>query len=71
LLPAVERCTEIPHRQQNNDALILWKLQPHAKITYSSGGIKGSAEADDAGMWSVAQNVEGRVCSTLDKLKRP
>lgn len=71
LIPMTERCIEVPHRKHNNDGTILWKLHPHQTVSYSVGEKKNLAESDDAGLWRVPENAEGRVCTSLDKLKRP
>jgi len=71
LTPMSGRCTEVPRRKNNNDSVVLWRLQPRQKVIYFSQQRKEPVEADAAGMWRLPQNVEGRVCISLDKLKRP
>lgn len=70
LLPEAH-CTDVPHRKSNSDVVILWRLQPKQKMFYFSGDKKESAAADSAGMWRLSENVDGQVCTSLDKLKRP
>ena len=71
LIPMTGHCADIPHRSNNNDSVVLWKLQPHQKIFYFGGDRKSSIAADPAGMWRLPENVEGSICTSLDKLKRP
>ena len=71
LVPMTGHCTDISHRERNNDSALLWKLLPQQKLFYFSGKQKEFVEADPAGMWRVPENVEGHVCTSLDKLKRP
>lgn len=70
LAPLTGHCVDLPVRKRNESAL-LWRSQPHAKVFYLSGDRKEAAETDAAGMWRVPENVGGRVCVSLDKLKRP
>ncbi len=63
LVPAVERCTEVAHRKNNNETVILWRMRPHQTITYVAGKQKSTIAADQAGMWRLPENVEGRVCT--------
>ena len=75
LMPMAGHCVDVPHRKDHNDSVILWKLQPHQKVFYLSGEKSGenkvAAEADAAGLWRMPENVQGEVCTSLDKLKRP
>jgi hypothetical protein len=71
LMPMAGRCAEVPHRKSNKDVIILWKLRSQQKMFYLTGEKKESVDADSAGMWRLSENVEGRVCTSLDKLKRP
>ena len=71
LTPVVGHCAQVEHPKRNSDATIVWKLPPQQKVFYFSDERKSSEEADAAGMWRVPENVEGHVCTSLDKLKRP
>jgi hypothetical protein len=62
LIPVTEKCVEI-QREGRNENTILWKLNPHEKLTYAASGANRSAEADAAGMWHVPAEVRGKVCA--------
>jgi hypothetical protein len=61
LIPALDRCFEIPHAA-NNESIVVWKLQPGQKITRGRGKEQSTSEADASGMWRPGSNVEGKVC---------
>lgn len=71
LTPMTDPCIDVAHRANHSDAVILWQLQPHQRLFYLSDKRKESVEADAAGMWRFPENVDGHVCTSLDKLKRP
>lgn len=71
LIPMSATCVAVPHRKTNADVVILWKLQPHQRLFYYSAEKKEPLESDAAGMSRLPENVEGDVCTSLDKLKRP
>ena len=71
LVPVTSHCIDVPHRKNNNDSVVLWKLAPHQKVFFFSSERKESTAADAAGLWRTPENVEGHVCTSLDKLKRP
>ncbi|MDQ2776118.1 MAG: hypothetical protein M3Y57_14555 [Acidobacteriota bacterium] len=62
LIPVTEKCVQI-EREDRNEGIILWKLNPHEKLTYTVSGANRSVEADAAGMWRVPAEARGKVCA--------
>ena len=61
LVPMDERCLELPARP-GNTTVILWRMKPQAKLTYTESGKPQTRNADDAGMWQVSAEYHGKVC---------
>ena len=62
LIPMTERCLEIPHVSNRNDAVLVWKLKPGEGITHGTGKDKHTSAADAAGIWHPGSAIEGKVC---------
>ena len=54
-------CTNLAPRKSNESA-ILWGLKPNSQLTLETENGKSSVAADRAGMWSVPNEVTGKVC---------
>ncbi|MDQ2711489.1 MAG: hypothetical protein M3Y24_04510 [Acidobacteriota bacterium] len=54
-------CVNLPP-QKRNETAILWGLKPGAQLTLEKANGNISANADPAGMWSVPNEVTGKVC---------
>ncbi len=62
LIPVSDRCIELGTRP-NNSVTIIWKLNAEAKLVYSVEGKQQARSSDAAGMWRVAIDERGKVCS--------
>ncbi len=61
LVPMTANCVEVaPHSQ--NDAVILWQLQPGETVTYRLNKRQMSLHSDAAGLLLLEARVEGKVC---------
>jgi hypothetical protein len=63
LIPMTERCVDIPHITDHNQAILIWKLKPGEKLVQGKGKDQHSGEADAAGIWRPGSNIEGKVCA--------
>ena len=54
-------CVELPP-QKRNETAILWGLKPGAQLTLQKANGNVPAKADPAGMWSIPNEVTGKVC---------
>jgi hypothetical protein len=69
LMPMSTPCMEVPERA-NRESLILWRMKPGQALAYRGEGKKEVVEtADPAGMWLVAENVNGKLCQ--EQRQRP
>ncbi|HMF78145.1 MAG TPA: hypothetical protein VK604_20980 [Bryobacteraceae bacterium] len=70
LIPMQEHCVELP-RVQGNESVVVWKLKPNETVRYEQAKQRkqpqGSSEADAAGMWRVAPNIEGKACTAAPR----
>jgi hypothetical protein len=63
LLPATERCVEMP-RLKPDESVVIWRLKPGQTLNFGTGKKQRlTGEADAAGMWRPASNVEGKICA--------
>ncbi len=64
LIPMTGRCVDIPRLTDRNQAVVVWKLPPNAKLVQGNGKDRHTSEVDAAGLWRPGANIEGRVCVT-------
>lgn len=70
LIPMVEPCTEVP-RIKGREAVMIWRLQPHQKISYINQKKQVSSQADAAGLWPLPGYIEGKICTSDSPKPRP
>lgn len=61
LIPFHGSCIPIQN-PKNGEASILWKLQPHQAVVFSSRTGPQFFQADGAGIWRIPGNVGGKIC---------
>jgi hypothetical protein len=70
LIPMATPCKEVPH-VKGREAVLIWRLQPHQKISYTNRQKEVSSQADAAGLWPLPGYIEGRICTSEDPKLRP
>jgi hypothetical protein len=70
LVPMVEPCTEVP-RVKGREAVMIWRLQPHQKISYINEKKQVSSQADAAGLWPLPGYIEGKICTSEGPKSHP
>ncbi|MFL6450631.1 MAG: hypothetical protein ACJ746_23555 [Bryobacteraceae bacterium] len=62
LLPKLDACVKLPHRN-GNDSLIIWKVPPRGKLTYIDGKTPETTVVDASGMWRAPSNATVQACT--------
>jgi hypothetical protein len=62
LVPKLDRCVKLPHRD-GNDNMIIWKATPRSKLTYTDGKTPETTVVDGSGMWRVPSNANLQACT--------
>lgn len=62
LVPKLERCVKLPHRDAN-ESMIIWKVPPRTRLTYLEGKNPAASTADTSGMWRVPANATAQACT--------